>query len=439
MRIVYDATYATRGKSGIPRDAKSLIPVFAALNLQKLTVIFFVKDVLPGMKKKKRLQFLWPQIIGSALRDDGSFRSLIPNRIRALMLAIESINLKSTVKAIGLNHSEKINALTSLNIFPQSPTDITLSIALLNYRARLARPNIQKPFKLKEIDADVFIQQQADPIRVDSKIAHVMRLHDILPITHPQFFDSISVQVFSKSFHQMIKYKPFIVMDSKSAASELELKYGLQGRVFVVPPVVSFQDVPVLKKKKQVLIVNTLEPRKRTQNAIAGFLYAKRAKMLDEEWKLVVVGGHGWLQEKLFENLKTNRFGADVTYFDSPTDTIVAQLYDESAILLSMSAAEGFGLPPLEGMLHGCLPVVSRIPVHEENIGNGGIYVDQTDSVSIAEAIKTGVDILDKNGDLIKSSLIKHVKERFSETVVAREWKETLEAIIDLHKKSRNE
>ena len=107
----------------------------------------------------------------------------------------------------------------------------------------------------------------------------------------------------------MIKSKPFIVMDSPSCAIELETKYGLKGKVFVVPPVVTFSTRPIMNKKKQIIVVNTLEPRKRTQNAINGFIYAKNAKILDSEWKLIVVGGHGWLEEKLEEDLKVKKFG----------------------------------------------------------------------------------------------------------------------------------
>jgi glycosyltransferase involved in cell wall biosynthesis len=307
----------------------------------------------------------------------------------------------------------------------------------MNFKSRLLRPRWLPRFKISKLNADIFVQQQADPLKIGSKTAHVLRLHDILPLTHPQYFDDLSVQVFSNSFNKMIKYKPFIVMDSQSCADELGSLFNLKGKIFVVPPVIECPSEPVAIKKKQIIIVNTLEPRKRTQSAIDGFLYAKHAKYLDSDWKLIVVGGSGWLQEKLFDNLKNNKFGESVEYFDSPTDATLAQLYDDSSIVLSMSAAEGFGLPPLEGMYYGCLPIVSGINTHRENLGNNAIYVKDVDSVSVANALKEGVEAISSGGIALENQMKNYVRATFGKDVISRKWESVLNTILDLHRNAK--
>ena len=246
MKVVYEATYATRGKTGIPRDARNLITIFNNLNLDSLTVIFFLKDTILGLFRKKNVEYKRSLLIGSAFRPDVSSRSLIPTQLRALLLGRESMRFNHNVRMIELSASEKQSVLESLEISKIGANSETIKLALINYRSRLARPRLLTTFKLKSVNADIFVQQQVDPIKVDSRVAHVLRLHDILPITHPQFFDSLSVRNFNKSFHKMIKSKPFIVMDSPSCAIELETKFGLKGKVFVVPPVVTFSTKPIM-------------------------------------------------------------------------------------------------------------------------------------------------------------------------------------------------
>jgi glycosyltransferase involved in cell wall biosynthesis len=349
------------------------------------------------------------------------------------MFISEVFRVKNNVNLLELTQVERDGALASLDMSSDSLKMSKFYVAALNFKSRLARPTFYPRFKISKLDADIFVQQQVDPLKVNSKIAHVLRLHDILPLTHPHYFDNLSVQVFSKSFRKMIKKKPYIVMDSQSSADELISMFDLQGKVFVVPPVIDCPSEPISIKKKQIIIVNTLEPRKRTQSAIDGFLYAKLSGFINEEWKLIVVGGKGWLQEKLFDNLNNKKFEDLVEYFDSPSDATLAQLYDDSAIVLSLSAAEGFGLPPLEGMYYGCLPVVSEIKTHRENLADNAIYVKDVDPVSVALALRDGVEAISRNGKALEEQMKKYVRANFNKNIISLKWKSTLEKIHQLH------
>ena len=101
-----------------------------------------------------------------------------------------------------------------------------------------------------------------------------------------------------------------------------------------------------------------------------------------------------------------------------------------------MSAAEGFGLPPLEGMLFGCLPVVSNIPAHVENIGSNGVLIENIDAESVALGIKTALSMLEDNEVAIREQLSRYVRDNFGLEVVTNQWKKVLLDIHTMHTNS---
>ena len=140
MKIAYEATYATRGKTGIPRDAKSLISIFSGLQGSTLNVIFFVKDTFMGLGRKNKITSKRPQIVGSAFRLEGGSRSLIPARVRSILLATEAFRIRSKVKLIQLTEEEKNGALGSIDMFRDSIGEARFCVAPLNFKSRLLRP-----------------------------------------------------------------------------------------------------------------------------------------------------------------------------------------------------------------------------------------------------------------------------------------------------------
>jgi glycosyltransferase involved in cell wall biosynthesis len=289
------------------------------------------------------------------------------------------------------------------------------------------------------LDADIFIQQQLDAIRIPKSTAYVVRLHDILPITHPQYFDEISIRAFAKSLHSTFKQNPYVIMDSKSSAIELKTIYGENFSVYNIPPLVDFSyfTEKQVSKKKQIIVLNTLEPRKQTLTAIEGFLNAKYNNMIFKDWKLIVAGSNGWLEESLYENLRQKTFGSDVIFFDTPSDATVCNLFNESSIVMSMSAAEGFGLPPLEGAYFGCLPVVSDIPSHREHLSEIAIFVQDTNPLEISKKLAEAVEKVSLEGDNLQIKLRSHVRDNYGKEKVTNMWKFVLDDIINLHSQSK--
>jgi glycosyltransferase involved in cell wall biosynthesis len=70
-----------------------------------------------------------------------------------------------------------------------------------------------------------------------------------------------------------------------------------------------------------------------------------------------------------------------------PNESVLQDLYRRSVALLYPSRYEGFGIPPLEAMSCGTIPVTANTTSLPEVVGDGGIMLDPTDEDAWADCI----------------------------------------------------
>lgn len=70
-------------------------------------------------------------------------------------------------------------------------------------------------------------------------------------------------------------------------------------------------------------------------------------------------------------------------------DVLLARLYSESIALVYPSLSEGFGIPPLEAMICGTIPIVSNSSSMPEVVGDAGWLIDPHNAQSLAQAMET--------------------------------------------------
>jgi len=149
-----------------------------------------------------------------------------------------------------------------------------------------------------------------------------------------------------------------------------------------------------LAAEPTVLMVGTLEPRKRHLQALAAFsLLWHRGRQVN----LVIVGRAGWqhlpaeLQRDIPELLQALRghpeSGRRLFWLEGASDEYLERLYASARGLLAASVDEGFGLPLVEASVKG-LPVLARdIPVFREVAGDGAQYFSGDSAGDLAQAI----------------------------------------------------
>lgn len=421
LRILYDTSYATRGNSGIPGDSRSLAAILNSNFKDNCHFLFIPRGYVRRFFVTNPSTTTLSTYLAKAIKPNGS-RTILPIRVERILIIAQALNPISIVRKIRISEVLSKNALANLGIRHGIPI---MYIALIANASRFARPYILGNYRLNTKKYNIFIQQQIDPIKVSRGTRHIIRLHDILPITNPQYFDDIAVYAFSNGLQKSLKNKKIEwVMDTNASVQEFKRLFGENLKVSSIPCAVGTQfelSNTNWKKHNQILVVNTLEPRKQTRRIIDSFIFGQNSGLIPKTYKLVIMGGEGWQENSLIKDLQDEVFGKSISFIYKPSDSRIQIEMQKSKFIVSASAAEGFGLPPLEGMLFGCFPIVSSIPQHKETIGKFGHYFDPLGSDLPGILGKAII----KNGKATKETQLQlrnYVLSNFSIKVVEKEW-----------------
>lgn len=132
-----------------------------------------------------------------------------------------------------------------------------------------------------------------------------------------------------------------------------------------------------LKEKKYILYVGTLQPRKNLPVLINAFVKFSKTYT---DYKLVFVGKKGWLYDEIFKTIRALKLEDTVIIPGYLPDEEVKELYKNAMCFVLPSLYEGFGIPILEAMSHGC-PVISSFSSSLPEIGGDAcLYFDPKNS-----------------------------------------------------------
>ncbi len=111
------------------------------------------------------------------------------------------------------------------------------------------------------------------------------------------------------------------------------------------------------------------------------------APALRQDFRVIAFGGGGFDRTEmvLMDELGLDRHRVLHRQGD---DNLLGQLYRRATALVYPSLYEGFGLPPLEAMAHGCPVISSDRSSMPEVIGEAGEFFDPTSVESMARAIE---------------------------------------------------
>jgi len=182
-----------------------------------------------------------------------------------------------------------------------------------------------------------------------------------------------------------------LICVSQSTREDLLRVYPtLAGRcpIFVVPhgvmPLSYTSAVPAaaVKDAPFVLFVGGRQAYKNFDNALAGFA-ASRLK--EQGFVLACTGAP--LTSAEMKQVSRLGLGQSVRSLGNVRRDELARLYATAHCLLYPSLFEGFGLPLLEAMQHGCPVVASNRSVMPEVAGDAALLVDARDPAAIAAAL----------------------------------------------------
>lgn len=408
-KIIYDGTYILKGKSGIPSDAKSTLICLTRVTKNKLVTIFFDYRI-KRTNFEKILRKRYPKLILNT-------KKIVKNKlIRYFLVRFAAVTYSIFANLIGDQieltyvRPRKNLELPNLGVsyYTTNKTTLERFLPLIFHRS----------LQLNTEGFDFFIQQQIDPIKISESTCHILRLHDILPITHPDYFTDSARKAFAKGLKFYITNPKIVwVMDTHASANDFREIFGNDKKVKVIPCVVGSKfKINVTKFKKnpnQYLMVNTIEPRKNVELTAQAFSKFVNSNMDFRDKTLIIAGKRGWKVDSLIADLNNSEFGPSVKFIEDASDIEIQNLYAQSQFVISSSSAEGFGLPPLEGMMFGCIPIVSSIAQHFETIGKNGIFFE-TNDLALSEALLVSTKMSNLKLQHWQSENLNHIHSNFS-------------------------
>ena len=238
-----------------------------------------------------------------------------------------------------------------------------------------------KPVTIKLPENSTYFQSQATAVAVRGKnVKHILRLHDLFPLTNKDWFKWYGRRSFSLGFKSLAANCIFLC-DSLNTLQSLKKVTGVnfsEKNQYVYHCKPELKESSKCKKcdfcndserpKKFFLVLATLEPRKNHNYILSAWTELKLSSDLSPDYSLILVGKNGWKVKALGKRIKKMR-NLSVMRYQSCCDAGVNSLLKSTSSLISASFDEGFDLPPGEALLAGAKILLSDIPVHREIYG----------------------------------------------------------------------
>jgi glycosyltransferase involved in cell wall biosynthesis len=153
-----------------------------------------------------------------------------------------------------------------------------------------------------------------------------------------------------------------------------------------------------------LLYVGSRGPYKNFQGLLKALASSKR---LRDEFDLVAFGSSALTstEKNLIAELK---FRDNQIRHVTGSDEVLGKLYAHAMAYILPSLYEGFGLPPLEAMLHNCPVISSNTSSMPEVIGNAAEYFDPISNEQMANAIERVVFSPTRAEELVKAGQVRH-------------------------------
>lgn len=177
-----------------------------------------------------------------------------------------------------------------------------------------------------------------------------------------------------------------------------------------------------------IIYVGNAYPHKNLERLIYAMKKISQTKM-----KLILVGSDDYFFPRLKKLVEKESMSGNIIFFGQADDEQLVNLYTFSKCLVFPSFMEGFGLPNLEAVYCGCLPVVSDIPVFHEVWGDDLSYFDPNDTEDMAAKILETVKL--KKTDIEKK--IKRAKLRVKKFSWRQSALQTLKMYEEIYHENR--
>jgi alpha-1,2-rhamnosyltransferase len=234
-------------------------------------------------------------------------------------------------------------------------------------------------------------------------------IHDLIPLTHPQFFADNLVSDFSNWFEWVVNTADGLIGVSQHTAAQIVavsprlikkesmpwIDYSYNG-AGLSPSVTNngslsgrIKNIIENKTSRTLLCVGTLEPRKNHKYILDAL---ESCWSENQDVRLILVGNKGWRCESLVERICNHpMLGNKLFWLKNLSDKDLDILYRYSDALVIASIDEGFGLPIVEALDRNLSVLASDINVFREFETEGVQYFDLSETSALVQLIKNEI------------------------------------------------
>ena len=277
-------------------------------------------------------------------------------------------------------------------------------------------------------------------VPIFSRVPFVVTIHDLILLEDPASSRATTRNAFLhgiKSIGYRIaleaaihRSKHIVAISEYTKRSILEHFRVPGGKISVVyngvrPPVgaekASLAELGV--QQPYILSVGNAYPHKNLETTLLAF---RTLCASDERTMLVLAGKRDMFVEKLEAfALEIGIPSSRIRFINTPTDAVLARLYQDAALLVIASRIEGFGIPPLEALALGIPVAASHTSSLPEVLGDTVRYFDPDDEDALARLMVESVH-QPSAWQSLKAPGIRQA-EKFS-------WKKTALAMRDIYR-----
>jgi glycosyltransferase involved in cell wall biosynthesis len=266
----------------------------------------------------------------------------------------------------------------------------------------------------------------------------IVTIHDLIPLILPEYRASRAMRAHLAVVSRTVRRAELILTPSQSAKSDIVRLLGIPDATVLVTPEAADHlldrkpdrdDAAVLRQygiaSRFIFNVGGLDVRKNLRALVEAF--AKLQATTEEHLQLVIAGERHSDNPVVYPPLQPaiERAGlaGSVKLVGRISEPDKLALYRSSALYVSPSLYEGFGLTPLEAMTFGVPTIVANRTSLPEVVGDGGLFVDP-DPESLTAAMR---DVL------ADPALAANLKTRALQRASLFSWRETARLTIDAY------
>lgn len=222
-------------------------------------------------------------------------------------------------------------------------------------------------------------------------------IYDLLPVTHPEYFPP-DMPLLMAGYFQIIRRASRCGFISEYTR---DVYYGrlkrTDARNGVILPLGSDSlgerpARPGLNRPLTFTVLGTVEPRKNHKLILEAF-----EPLLGqlEGLNLCFIGKMGWVDPEFAQKVRAlaSDRKSGFRFYSAPDDGTIRSCIEQSRATIYVSAAEGYGLPPVESLWLGTPVIASTTSPSLKSLGSAGIhYVEPLDVVNLRRAVLAFVD-----------------------------------------------